>query len=143
MRKLLSAIVEDNASAVETLLMADGGLTAALIGRPKLYDSSIFHWIYTGDSALHLAAAGYRVEIVRILLAAGADPNAAQNELQAVLPQVLPAPPSGPPIAVTFPAAIPAGAAARHPVGMTRQAQKTYTRVQRHESRSPTRGGSG
>ena len=76
-------------------------------------------------------------------VALASDPNAAQNELQAALPQVLPAPPSGPPIAVTFPAAMPAGAAARHPVGMTRQAQKTYTRVQRHESRSPTRGGSG
>ena len=39
----------------------------------------IFHWIYAGDTALHLAAAGYRVEIVRLLLAAGADPNAAAN----------------------------------------------------------------
>ena len=79
MNKLLAAIVEDNASAVETLLKADSNLTTALIRRPKLYNSGIFHWIYAGDSALHLAAAGYRVEIVRILLAAGADPNAAHN----------------------------------------------------------------
>jgi hypothetical protein len=45
----------------------------------KLYASGIFHWIYVGDTALHLAAAGYRVEIVQMLLAAGADPNAAKN----------------------------------------------------------------
>lgn len=79
MNKLLAAIVEDNAGAVESVLKADGGLATVLIRKPKLYDSGIFHWIYAGDTALHLAAAGYRVEIVRILLAAGADPNAAQN----------------------------------------------------------------
>jgi ankyrin repeat protein len=44
-----------------------------------LYEAKIFHWIYAGDTALHLAAAGYRVEIVQMLLAAGADPNAAMN----------------------------------------------------------------
>jgi len=44
-----------------------------------LYESKIFHWIYVGDTALHLAAAGYRVELVRLLLAAGADPNATTN----------------------------------------------------------------
>ena len=46
---------------------------------PKLYRSGIFHWIYVGDTLLHLAAAGYRVEIVRLLLAAGADANATRN----------------------------------------------------------------
>jgi hypothetical protein len=54
-------------------------LATRLIREPKLYNSGIFHWIYTGDTALHLAAAGYRVEIARLLLAAGADPNAAAN----------------------------------------------------------------
>jgi hypothetical protein len=49
------------------------------IDEPKLYQSEIFHWTYEGDTALHLAAAGYRIEIVRLLLAAGADPNAAMN----------------------------------------------------------------
>jgi len=79
MNKMLTAIVDDNRRAVKTLLKADGGLATRLIRQPRLYDSKIFHWIYVGDTALHLAAAGYRVEIVRLLLAAGANPNAATN----------------------------------------------------------------
>jgi hypothetical protein len=77
--RMLAAITDDNRRAVEELLKADGGLALRLIRKAKLYDSKIFHWIYVGDTALHLAAAGYRVEIVRLLLAVGADPNAAQN----------------------------------------------------------------
>src|SRR2546425_12119696 len=79
MHNLLRAIVDNDRRAVKTLLKAEGGLATRLIRKPKLYDSKIFHWIYVGDTALHLAAAGYRVEIVRLLLAAGADPNAAKN----------------------------------------------------------------
>jgi hypothetical protein len=79
MNNILTAIVDDDRRAVETLLKADGALATCLIQKPKLYGSKIFHWIYVGDTALHLAAAGYRVEIVRMLLAAGADPNAATN----------------------------------------------------------------
>ena len=79
MTTVLKAIVDDDRRAVKALLKADAGLAARLIRQPRLYHSSIFHWIYVGDTALHLAAAGYRVEIVRLLLAAGADPNAATN----------------------------------------------------------------
>src|SRR2546426_3021260 len=79
MNNVLAAIVDDDRRAVQALLKADRGLAARLIRKPKLYRSKIFHWIYVGDTALHLAAAGYRVEIVRLLLAAGADPNAATN----------------------------------------------------------------
>src|SRR5258705_3966689 len=79
MNNLLTAIVDDNHKAVAALLKADAGLATGLIRKPKLYNSKIFHWIYVGDTALHLAAAGYRVEIVRQLLAAGADPNATVN----------------------------------------------------------------
>lgn len=39
----------------------------------------IVHWIYAGDTPLHVAAAGYRVEIARMLLDAGADPGSAKN----------------------------------------------------------------
>jgi hypothetical protein len=79
MNPLLAAIVEDDLRTVKHLLQADAGLATQLIQKQKLYDSGIFHWIYVGDTALHLAAAGYRVEIVKLLLAAGADSNAAQN----------------------------------------------------------------
>ncbi|HEY1601878.1 MAG TPA: ankyrin repeat domain-containing protein [Pirellulales bacterium] len=79
MNTLLSAILKDDPSQVKDLLKADRALATGTIGEPKLYKSEIFHWIYVGDTALHLAAAGYRVEIVRLLLAAGADPNAAVN----------------------------------------------------------------
>ncbi len=57
----------------------DGRLATCLINEARLYESEIVHWTYVGDTALHLAAAGYRLEIVRLLLAAGADPNAACN----------------------------------------------------------------
>ncbi len=79
MNKLLTAIVDDDRKSVGALLRADNGLATCLIREPKFYNSKIFHGIYAGDTALHLAAAGHRVEIVRLLLAAGADPNAAAN----------------------------------------------------------------
>lgn len=79
MDALLQAILDDDRSRVEELLKADTTIAAQLIDGARLYESKIFHWIYVGDTALHLAAAGYRVEIAQLLLAAGADPNAAKN----------------------------------------------------------------
>jgi ankyrin repeat protein len=79
MDPLLAAIVDDNRPRVKKLLQADAGLATCLIDEARLYESNIVHWIYVGDMALHLAAAGYRVEIIRLLLAAGADPNSARN----------------------------------------------------------------
>ena len=79
MEMLLAAILDDNRARAKELLEADSGLATRLIEQARLYESHIFHWIYVRDSALHLAAAGYRVEIVRSLLAAGADPNSAAN----------------------------------------------------------------
>ncbi|MEK6261726.1 MAG: ankyrin repeat domain-containing protein [Planctomycetota bacterium] len=79
MDSLLSAIVEDDRRSVGQFLKKEPELATRLVDTPKFYDSSIFHWLYVGDTALHLAAAGYRVEIARLLIAAGADPNAASN----------------------------------------------------------------
>jgi ankyrin repeat protein len=82
METILKAILADDRSKVKKLLEANAHLATALIETPRLYESKIIHWIYEGDTALHLAAAGYRVEIVKELLAAGANPNAAQNHRQ-------------------------------------------------------------
>jgi ankyrin repeat protein len=82
MEAILTAILEDDRPRARELLKANPGLAAGRIDQPRLYQSKIFHWIYTGDTALHLAAAGYRVELVRLLLAAGADPNSRTNHRQ-------------------------------------------------------------
>jgi hypothetical protein len=79
MKALLAAVVEDDRGKAGALLRADPSLATGLVENAKLYDSGIFHWLYVGDTALHLAAAGYRTELVRLLLDAGADPNAAEN----------------------------------------------------------------
>jgi hypothetical protein len=76
---LLAAIVDDDRARVKALLKTDDRLATCLIKQPRLFQSGIFHRIYVGDTALHLAAAGHRVEVVRLLLAAGANSNAATN----------------------------------------------------------------
>src|SRR6185369_11983008 len=60
-------------------LKSEPGLALQRVEQAKLYQSKIFHWLYAGDTALHLAAAGYRVEIARLLLKGRADPNAKGN----------------------------------------------------------------
>lgn len=79
MERFLKAILENDVSLVKELLKLDSGLSASCFETAVFYETSIFHWLYVGDSALHLAAAGYRVEIVDILIAAGANPNFAGN----------------------------------------------------------------
>src|SRR5436190_7259415 len=79
---ILSAIDNDDRARVKRLLQAEPSLAALRIGESRLYKTKIFHWIYAGDTPLHLAAAGYRAEIVQLLLAAGADPNASMNHRQ-------------------------------------------------------------
>jgi ankyrin repeat protein len=82
MDAILTAILDDDRPRARQLLKADPSLASRLIDEARLYQSKIFHWIYSGDTALHLAAAGYRVELVRLLLAAGADPNSRTNHRQ-------------------------------------------------------------
>jgi hypothetical protein len=79
MDTLLRAILDDNRATVEGLLMADPSLVAGRVSEARYYDQKIFHWLYVGDTPLHLAAAGYRVEIVQLLLTSGSDPNASMN----------------------------------------------------------------
>ena len=79
---LLSAIDNDDCARVKRLLQADPSLATSQIPEAKLYETEILHWLYAGDTPLHLAAAGYRLEIVQLLLAAGADPNSIMNHRQ-------------------------------------------------------------
>ena len=79
---LLAAILDDDRPRAEELLKLDPALALCLVEEARLYESKILHWIYVGDTALHLAAAGFRVEIARLLLAAGADPNSTMNHRQ-------------------------------------------------------------
>jgi ankyrin repeat protein len=79
MEELLKSIVDDDQVAIEGLLSRDPSRAVELVTEARLYEGRIFHWIYAGDTALHLAAAGYRVAIAKMLVAAGADPNAAFN----------------------------------------------------------------
>jgi len=79
MEDLLQAILDDDHKMVQYLLTADPSLVTARFAEARYYDDKIFHWLYVGDTALHLAAAGYRVEIIKLLLAAGSDPNASMN----------------------------------------------------------------
>jgi hypothetical protein len=76
---LVEAIVEDDRARVGELLKTERLLARGVFGEARFFDSKIFHWIYVNDTPLHLAAAGYRVEIAQLLLAAGADPNARMN----------------------------------------------------------------
>src|SRR5258707_535183 len=55
MNALLTAILDDDRPRVRELLKADPRLATCLIGEARLCQSKIFHWIYAGDTALHLA----------------------------------------------------------------------------------------
>ncbi|MGC9944132.1 MAG: ankyrin repeat domain-containing protein [Verrucomicrobiota bacterium] len=80
MEALLKAILDDDRPRARQLLKVEPALASRNIDKARLYQSRIVHWIYSEDTALHLAAAGYRVEMVRLLLATGADPNSAKNQ---------------------------------------------------------------
>ena len=78
---LVKAILDNNRARVKALLKQNAALAKSRVVNPH-FESTITHWIYEGDTALHVAAAGYRVEIAKLLLAAGADCNAVGNHRQ-------------------------------------------------------------
>jgi ankyrin repeat protein len=76
---LLKAIVEDDSTRVNALLDRDPGLAERTVAKDVLFRQKLLHWVYVGDTLLHVAAAGHRVEIAKSLLDAGADVGAATN----------------------------------------------------------------
>ena len=75
---LIDAILDDDRVRAKELLKRTAAL-ATMCATEACLDSRIAHWIYAGDTALHVAAAVYRVEMAELLLAAGADVGAARN----------------------------------------------------------------
>lgn len=75
---LYAAILDEDRAKVKEMLDNDPGLIRRGIAEER-YESGIAHWIYAGDSVLHVAAAGHRAEIARMLLAVGADVGSAGN----------------------------------------------------------------
>jgi ankyrin repeat protein len=79
MDEIITAIILDDLEQLSARLVADPGIVNRLADQEQLLQSGIFHWIYVGDTALHVASAGYRVRLVQLLLTSGANPNAAAN----------------------------------------------------------------
>jgi hypothetical protein len=76
---LIEAIVRGDAATVSALIADAPALASASLGQGATRAASrewflreIMHYAYAGDTALHLAAAGYRLGMVRELIAAGA-----------------------------------------------------------------------
>lgn len=80
---LVRAIVADDSAAALALLTATPALATACLAtgasrqEAKTYFlTPIGHYVYAGDTALHVAAAAYRTDIVEKLIAMGADVHA-------------------------------------------------------------------
>ncbi len=71
---LIAAILADDRIAVERMLAQEPELARTEVPA-AWFEPGIAHWIYAGDTPLHIAAAAHRPEIVRLLLAAGAGVN--------------------------------------------------------------------
>lgn len=78
LRLLFAAIIDNDVNRAKELLNEEPELAIELTTAAKL-EPRIPHWIYAKDTALHVAAAGYRIEIAKMLLKAGANPNSAEN----------------------------------------------------------------
>jgi len=80
---LAEVIIADDRTAVASRLAASATLGSARVevgatrAAPQAYYlEAIGHYLYAGDTALHIAGAAYRPEIIGLLLAAGADVSA-------------------------------------------------------------------
>jgi len=74
MAPIFAAVLEGDRE-VARVLREDPSAARIRIDRDFLVEA-IPHWLYVGDTGLHLAAAGVRQKVARVLLRAGADGNA-------------------------------------------------------------------
>ena len=75
-KNLTRSIFQRQPDKVESLLASNPSLAFEIYPEDILYEQ-IPHWMYKGDTLLHLAAALHHYDIVSILLASGLDPTAA------------------------------------------------------------------
>jgi hypothetical protein len=92
LHELVGKVIAGDAAAVSRLLAASPQLARASFpkGATRQTGNSFFleeirRCIYSGDTALHIASAGYHTEIVRKLLRAGADVHARNRRGQQAL----------------------------------------------------------
>jgi ankyrin repeat protein len=71
---IFEAVIEGEKAVARLLRRAPDGVRTRA-SRDTLVET-IPHWLYAGDTALHLAAAGLWTGVVDLLLESGADPNA-------------------------------------------------------------------
>lgn len=83
LRQFVTAIVEGDDNLVSRLLDASPALARARFqaGATRQTENNYFipqigRYLWAGDTALHIAAAAYRADVVRLLIAAGADVRA-------------------------------------------------------------------
>lgn len=74
MERIFKAVLK-GVEDVEALVEQDSSLVHARVSRDELV-TRIPHWLYVGDTPLHLAAAAQDATAARTLLRHGADPNA-------------------------------------------------------------------
>jgi ankyrin repeat protein len=84
--RLFRAITAGDTTSASRLLEAWPALTTAPLEQgatrqvaKEFYFDDINHYVYAGDTALHVAAAGYRPELARQLVSAGADIDASNR----------------------------------------------------------------
>lgn len=92
LRELVAAIVAGDGQSVARLLAASPGLAkesfctgATRQAEGSYFLSAIGRYIYAGDTGLHIAAAAYKTEIARQLVAAGANVGARNRRGQEAL----------------------------------------------------------
>src|SRR6185369_3648914 len=76
---IITTILNNDVEGLRLSLAEKSSLTGYRFDQDKLFDEKFLHWIYTGDTLLHLASAGHMPAIVKCLLSAGSDPNSAGN----------------------------------------------------------------
>lgn len=76
LRALVRAIVEGDAAKASQLVKSSPQLASEAARTGSSYVRAIGHYIYGGDTPLHVAAAAYRPDIAKALVASGADVGA-------------------------------------------------------------------